>query len=86
MKKRKNKRKRGKDGNTDACYVLFPEMVGGSNEVNYIKVLLKSSNVVNMLVLELSLFEVFTLNQEITWIAHNKVEKKREKKMGHNAC
>lgn len=26
------------------------------------------------------MFEVFILNQEITWIAHNKVEKKREKK------
>lgn len=71
-------------------YVHFPEMVGGSNEVNYITVLLKSSNVVNMLVLELSLFEIFTLNQEITWIAHNKVkrerERKKEKKMGYNAC
>lgn len=55
-------REGGKEVNTH----LFPEMVGGANEVNYVKMLWKTSNVIKKIILwESSLFEVFIFNQEI---------------------
>ena len=77
-------RKRGREGgrvggkkerNTNICHVHLLEIVGGSNEVDCIKVLLESSNVVKMLVLLLSLLEVFILSQETALATHNKVKK-----------